>query len=121
MVSKGDAFQASGPNVDVAHLWIVISDPNEGGNVVCVNFTSLSEDEVDESCILDPGDHPFIKRRTVVKYGLANWWAADKIAAAIASGQFSAHPPVRPEILQRIREGGLNSLYLNRSMKAALR
>ena len=50
------------------HLWAVISDPLlDESSVVIICLLSWREYH-DQACVLDAGDHPFIKRSTCVNY-----------------------------------------------------
>ena len=42
-----------------SHLWVVISLPDEIGEVVVVNLTS-HRDNKDQSCVIEAGEHPFV-------------------------------------------------------------
>jgi len=63
-VNAGDVFRLSG--IADIHTWVVLSDPAlNPQKVLIVNFTSWDRLE-DQACVLDLGDHPFIRDRTCV-------------------------------------------------------
>jgi len=84
------------------HLWIVISLPDETGALVLVNFTTWKENK-DQSCVVEPGDHPFIKNKTVVAYKNAWVCTAGEQNAFLRSAQ--QREDVSEALLQRIQEG----------------
>jgi hypothetical protein len=67
MLGLGDTFLLSSPRNDAEHLWIVLTEPDEHGLSLCVNVTS-ARDGCDCTVELNPGDHPFIKHRSVIAY-----------------------------------------------------
>lgn len=102
-MKAGDTFQL----VDVAdqHLWIVISDPNiDAECVLFVNITSYDK-YVDQTIILNSGDHPFIQHRSCVEYGrarIARNYDLDQLAS---QSRLKIMQPIGTTILQRLREG----------------
>ncbi len=94
--------------VDI-HLWIIISDPNlDPENVLIENLTSLAPRK-EQSCVLKVGDHPWIRHDTCVNYGDSQVTTLDKLTAARDAKALMIQNPVKPDILQRIREGAMNS------------
>jgi len=62
-VKSGDTFLKK--NDRDQHLWIVLSDPNkDAAKVLLVNMTTLS-DKKEKTCVLRPGDHPWIRHDTL--------------------------------------------------------
>lgn len=63
------------PSGDTDHLFVLLTDPVEvrtgkGREVLLVNLSSVkSAKNVDSSCILHPGDHPFITHKSFIRYG----------------------------------------------------
>ena len=61
-MNPGDTLLIVLPGTSLdSHLWIVISDPSQHESCVIVNLTSWRSDK-DQSCVLKPGDHPYITR-----------------------------------------------------------
>lgn len=61
----GDAFLLSTPPND-KHLFVVIA-PTQNGKYLCANVTSKHSNS-DTSCVLQQGDHPFIRHDSVINY-----------------------------------------------------
>ncbi len=92
-----------------SHLFIVVTLPS--GNppsVVLVNFTSLRKGS-DTTVVLDKGDHPFIKKRTVVDYRWARIKGVRDLKALVKNGDATPDCPCRSDILKRIQDGVLRS------------
>lgn len=101
-MNAGDTFFFQRP-VDI-HLWVIISDPNKNADkIVAVHFSSW-EDRHDQSCILDAGEHPFIKHKSVVSYDRAQVLSANAIQRMMNAGHITSHAPISVQLLKKIRE-----------------
>jgi hypothetical protein len=86
------------------HLWVVVSDPAANpGRVVIVSMTT--DRGIDPSCILEPGDHPFIRHRTSMRYDLARLVTDANLERNLASNTIRLQKPVSQGVLDRIRQG----------------
>lgn len=86
------------------HLFIVLSDPHiDPENVVIVNMTT--DREIDQSCVLLPGDHPFVTHRTSIRYDKARIEAARVLEKLISSGNITRQEPLFGDVLERVRQG----------------
>jgi hypothetical protein len=108
-VDIGDAFLSSDPRID-EHLRIVISDPGvDPEHVVLVGLTSYDrfQHEIykDNSCLLNPGDHPWITHQTCVSYRDGTLVSEAVLNAAIAGGKLIPQEPISDDVLTRILEG----------------
>ena len=106
----GDTFLVDSPGSSYdSHLWIVLSRPNlDPNHVLIVNLTSWRED-TDQSCILQPGDHPYVEHKTCVHYPGSKIVAQRDLDRLLATGKIVSHIPVGPALLDRIREGAIRS------------
>ena len=103
-MNAGDTYIVPLPDTSVdSHLWVIISDPSQSDAVLIVNFTSWRGDK-DQACVLDKGDHPYISRRTCVNFRQAKVCAAAQLDELARAGKMVHREPLRPEILQRIRD-----------------
>jgi hypothetical protein len=85
------------------HLWMIISDPDvDPQRVLVVNFSSWKPYH-DQACIVEPGDHPFVIRRSCVNYPEARVTDADVLERLRAANQLFPRQPLSPELLARIR------------------
>src|ERR1700678_1642254 len=100
-MNAGDTFLA--PKFD-DHLWMVISDPAiDPDHVVIVFFLSWQEN-YDQACIVQAGEHPFVKHATCVAYPAAKVTTNAKLDAAVASGKLKIKSPLSPALLEKIRQ-----------------
>ena len=51
------------------HLFFILTDVDNNGEFVMVNISTFRDSMKEEGLILDVGDHPYIKRRSIVLYG----------------------------------------------------
>ena len=93
------------------HLWVVISDP-EGypqDDVVIVNLTT-DQAWKDRSCVLHPGEHPYIKHQTLVYYRETARVPPERMAV-LESGHLRMDAKIAPRVLARIRMGAAASIF----------
>ena len=109
MLSRGDTFVNNARGGLPSHLWIVLSDPAlDPDQVVIVNVTTWKEYH-DQTCILDAGDHPFLKHRSCVNYPEARLPEASQLRELIDTGLLSPHQSLDPNVLERVSRGALES------------
>ncbi len=93
------------------HLHIVMCDPYTDGDdmpekVVWVSISSCRPDRrYDETCLLYPGDHPFIKHDSYVYYELVNSITVRSVQNHIRSRWALPKEQMREEVFQRIHKG----------------
>ncbi|MGA2067936.1 MAG: hypothetical protein ABSG86_23405 [Thermoguttaceae bacterium] len=93
------------------HLWIVISDPSLDGSHVLVANVSTDRGH-DPACILQPGDHPFVKHRSCIRYDKCCLWRNADLERLVSSGRIRPQEPISAELLARVREGAGNSDFI---------
>jgi hypothetical protein len=86
------------------HLWAVISDPtiNEM-KIVIVLFVSWTE-KYDQACVLNGGEHPFIKHATCVQYPGAKVVANAQLEQLRQSGKLRPKAALSADLLALIRQ-----------------
>jgi hypothetical protein len=103
-VRPGDTFTLRDRSVD-SHLWIVVSDPVlDAERVFFVSMTSYDVTK-EKVCLLDVGDHPFIKHRTCIAYDFARMAPLNVLITLRDQGHLSMGEPVSADLLERIRQG----------------
>jgi len=101
------------PSGDTDHLFVLLTDPVEvrtgkGREVLLVNLSSVkSEKNVDSSCILHPGDHPFITRKSFIRYGrgFPRIEKERNIIRKVQMGDWHPREDFAPEVFSRICSG----------------
>lgn len=118
-MKAGDTFVASDPRLE-NHLWVVISDPDVNSNeVLIVNVTTYTSDQ-EGACILQPGDPPFIKRKSCIYYRGAQLNPDWQLERLLSNGSLKHKEPVTPDILARIREGAGQSHWIREECRKIL-
>lgn len=111
-MKAGDTFFLAGGAAD-RHLRVVISDPAiDPERVLFVSLTSYDFTKEDV-CLLDVGDHPFVKHKTCVAYGDAREAPLGALIQLRDAGQLRPNEPVSLGLLDRIRRG----VSLSRAIK----
>src|SRR5713226_4097921 len=90
----GDTLLIPAPGSTVTpHLWIVVTEPTPDTHLcVIVNITTLRRG-ADQTVTLRPGDHPFIRHPSVVRYSDAQIVDDRRLGADVASGAAQQHQP----------------------------
>lgn len=121
---KGTLLILSGP---VEHLHIVMNDPvysHEHGwdGVLAVNISSIKPGIYhDPSCIVLPGQHPFVNRESWVVYKEAVVMQCDRLAYKLASGEVRGHQTVTDELFANVRAGFDISRMVTQKIKRFIR
>jgi hypothetical protein len=104
---KGDTYY--GPlrrAISIPHLWIIISEPEPGtAKCVAVNITSFTNNQGDTSCVLNPGEHPFIRDISVINYDDAQKVDGSSLQKMEAAGFLEKREPVSSQLLMKIQQG----------------
>lgn len=105
---KGTVLAPSGP---VDHLHIVCSDPvysaEHGCDVVLVvNISSVPDaGPYDGSCLLNAGEHGFVRHQSYLVYSRAVLWRCPTIIDKVGAGEYRTHDDVSDAVMQRIMAG----------------
>jgi hypothetical protein len=112
----GDTFVL--PDWTGPHLHIVLAVLADGSLILCHLTTRRAYS--DPTCFLQQGDHSFVKVETSVRYDQAYLCAGDGIQALerIIVKRFE---PLSAALLQRVRQGALDSPQTPDKIKTALR
>ncbi|MDZ4852861.1 MAG: hypothetical protein SGI77_26540 [Pirellulaceae bacterium] len=101
----GDVYLPTDPRID-KHPRVVISDPDANPEaVVLVNFTGAEDEYRDHSCILEIGEHPWLRKRTCISYKDASLIEQDSFDKLLANKKMTKLQPVSNEVLTKILEG----------------
>lgn len=117
MANLGDSWMLPKPGQVTEHLWVLITKPDPiTQEVIMVNITTQRAHS-DTTTILNPGDHPFIQRPSVVLYADARITDIRLLDQAVASRSFRSHSAFSPAVLQRIQSGIGTSLFTPKKVK----
>jgi hypothetical protein len=99
------------------HLFVLLTDPVGEEREVLLASLSTAHPRCDRSCILVPGDHPFIKRASYVAYSMARIEPADRLLRGVAESVFLVREPVSDKTMAYIIRGLLESRHTTAIVK----
>jgi hypothetical protein len=110
-MDAGATFLLKDKSVD-DHLWVIISDPRtDPKNVLFVSLTTYA-DYKEDVCLIQVGDHPWVRHLTCVAYDFAKVTTFDALYALKDKGLLELQPPVSEALLKRIRQAAMASTRL---------
>jgi hypothetical protein len=99
------------PYNEVPHMFVVMNDPDSDGMCLLTMVTSIKSNRShDASCILQAGDHSFVRHPSYALFRMAQLSPARHMANMVAKNFYSAMADVTPALYQRIRSGLYASL-----------
>ncbi len=111
MIDLGSSFIGAPNDYVSKHLYFVISKSNIGSDcVVCVNITTY-HDNKDESCIIEPGEHGFIKEKSLVKFDKAILPKVENLEKALENGTIKPNVIAKKELINKIQVAFLTSKH----------
>lgn len=115
-MSPGDAFLI--PDGISIHLNFVLEVLEDGSLIVC--HFSTRRRRSDATCVVTPGEHPFVDRETIVRYDQAHICPAERLEnlRRVITRNME---PLPPELLARIRQGAIDSPQTPDFIKNCLR
>ena len=110
MLALGDTVLLPKPGQDKPHLWVLVTAVNPlTGDAIIVNFTT-ERPHSDKTVVIQPGEHRFVDRPTVVFFADARFANLTTLLdAAVNQGTASQHAPLDPALLRRVQAGLLAS------------
>ncbi|PIQ40824.1 MAG: hypothetical protein COW58_03775 [Thalassolituus sp. CG17_big_fil_post_rev_8_21_14_2_50_53_8] len=108
-------YIASGPDGDdeKKHLFVIITAPvsKKDDDILMVNFSTVYDGaHYDEACIVEPGEHKFIKQKSFVYYKFARIESAKDIEKLINNKSISVHQEsISDDLFNKITSGLLTS------------
>lgn len=103
------------------HLWVAVTDPDpQTGEVVIANITTQAPGR-DQTCILNPGDHPFLKHESVMNYAEAMIPTEESVERAARGRVVQWDVPLAPAVLSRVQLGCIASNQTEPAVKEAVK
>jgi hypothetical protein len=106
------------------HLFVILNDPTpftgygSKPHVVLVNLSTVHEGiPYDATCVLEPGCHPFVKRRSFAYFGRARVEPSDHVQTLVSQGYFKPLPAMPAGELERMLAGLRISPFTKRAVK----
>lgn len=106
-IAPGDVFHLPIPRPDFGHIHVIITSINiHTGAFLCVPIDSWENNRLsDSTVILNPGDHPFIRKKSYVNYDKASIKNIDQLNTWIKNGDARKLDPISNELFEIIRLG----------------
>jgi molybdopterin-guanine dinucleotide biosynthesis protein A len=111
IVGSGSALLLREPNRTKFHLWFVLTDPEGVDGLMIAVMVCTMKVFADETVLLEPGDHPFIKHESYVAYTSAKYVKRSRIEIALRSHHCFLKQSMSPPLLKRVQDGLLTSPY----------
>lgn len=109
----------SGPS---EHLFVITTDACPMGSHLLVNFSSVKAGRtIDSTCIIEPGEHPFIGHRSFVLYRSAQIQTANRLSTLVDGWLYKPHERATSELTDRILSGFSVSPFTPNFIKSYLR
>ena len=104
MLTLGDTVMLPKPGQEKEHLWALITaaDP-ETGDAIMVNLTTQRQHS-DTTTIIQPKEHPFVDRPTVVFYADARIVNVNTLEEGLRHGVCRQNAALSAELLRRIQD-----------------
>ncbi|MFT4266910.1 MAG: hypothetical protein QM586_06785 [Xenophilus sp.] len=106
------------------HLFVLILGPaavpdrGSAPHVAMVSFTTLrSGVPHDAACVVQAGEHPFIRHASYAYYRDVRIEPVPHVAAMVQRAAWQPHTPCSPELLARLRQGVCASRLASREVK----
>lgn len=94
------------PFNDAPHLFAVMNDQCRNNMCLIIMITSLREGKYhDPACILDIGDHSFIKHRSYLLYRMAEVTRIDRISRLVSKNYYIPRDDFLEGTFKRISDG----------------
>ena len=102
----GDTFLMPAPGGAVTpHLWIVVTQPDPRTRLCALVSVTTLRNSKDQTVILRPGDHPFIRHDSTIIYGDAMIVDAERLESEIAAGLALVREGCSKAILKLLQDG----------------
>jgi hypothetical protein len=108
----GDTFLMPAPGGPVTpHLWIVVTQPDPQTRLCAIVSVTTLRNSKDQTIILRPGDHPFLRHDSTIFYGDAMIVDARRLDAEIATGLALKRDNCTLATLKLVHDGVLASPF----------
>lgn len=103
---------------DKMHLFVIVSDKCPLNTHMLVSISRIKEGVYhDPSCVIEPGEHPFITERSFVAYHMARTLPSANLTKCVDGWVYRQKEDISPDLLKRIQDGILKSPEIPRGMR----
>ncbi|MBF0502957.1 MAG: hypothetical protein HQM09_22670 [Candidatus Riflebacteria bacterium] len=117
--SPGDSVLMPTPPGMVRHLWFLCFVLKDGQEGIFVNLTD-SENSEDNTVILNPGDHPFVIKKSVILYSRAMVFKRKNIETLLDKGIIFPNFPASEGLLSKINKGFMSTSVVPEPVRLVL-
>lgn len=94
------------------HLFVILTDRCAAGQHLLANFTSVPDTGAyDQTCLINPGEHPFVKHPSYVMYRLAEVQLAVRLTKMVNSMFYRVGDDADAALVAKMRAGIPVSLF----------
>ena len=109
--TAGDTLLIWEPSFQKAHLWFMLTDEySEPPRVLAVMLRTRTR-FTDDTVLLAPGDHPFIRHESAVHYSTSCEFLVSALSDWMASGTCHRRQRMSGALLARVRKGLVDSVF----------
>jgi hypothetical protein len=102
----GDTFLMPAPGGRATpHLWIVITTPNPSTHLCAIVSVTTLRNSKDQTIILGPDDHPFIRHESTIFYGDGMMVDTRKLDQDLAGASIVAREKCPAQTLKLVQDG----------------
>lgn len=116
-LTVGDCFLKVGAK---PHLWIICTLPDQDRCVVGFSIMTLKARTVDRTCVLEAGHHPFITRKSAVRYSSGRLWGLARLNQLRGLGKIKVEACASSALVSKVRVGAVKSGHTPRHLKTAI-
>ena len=102
------------------HLKIILTEPNAAGLVAIATVTSLKGQALPSQCVLQAGDHPFIKHASIVDFKFSEVRDCKDILARQFKGEIAPKEELDPAVFERVLKAAKSAKRIHERVKALL-
>lgn len=100
------------------HLRVIITNSNEQNEFLSVPIDTLRSRAQDTSCVIEAGEHSFIKNRSFVNYRYARVLSFAQVFNGFQKGLLIRKEDISEELLERIQDGARTTKHLANELKS---
>ena len=117
---QGDTFLGGGEVHGEDHLWLIINDPSAHAGVALIVNVSTLRPNAETTCIVHPGEHPFLRHDSYIRYGSGRGVKVADLVEAVKRGLLKPHQAASKALLEKARAGAKASPLLGGELRALL-
>jgi hypothetical protein len=116
----GDSFLFPLRTEEIAHLWIVLTNPDPEGWILVANITTVyssDKDRADLTVCVNPGEHPFVTKLSYIFYREAMTKRISELEAEEKAGNLKMNAACSQVLTSMARAGIRGSKYCTKAIQ----